>query len=101
MLIIRPPRLSHSRWKTILVYTSLLENPLCLVNLKQVEAIYCFVYYKDESCSNITESRLIHTVGTPWAVECETKEVEGYKSYHFQPAEDVSLPAHLSTIESV
>ena len=52
---------------------------------------YCFVYYKDESCSNITGSRLIHTVGTPWAVECETKEVEGYKSYHFQPAEDVSL----------
>ena len=53
---------------------------------------YCFVYYKDNHCGCIAGSRLIHTVGTPWDVECESKEVEGWTSYHFQPAEDVSSP---------
>jgi hypothetical protein len=53
---------------------------------------YCFVYYKDDYCGCIAGSRLIHTVVTPYDVECETKEVEGYTSYHFQLAVDVSSP---------
>jgi hypothetical protein len=53
---------------------------------------YCFVYYDDDYCGCIAGSRLIHTVGSAWDVECETKGVEGYKSYHFQPAKDVSYP---------
>jgi len=47
---------------------------------------YCFVFNEDNNCGTIKGSRLIHTVGFPWDVQCETKEVEGYKSYHFQPA---------------
>jgi hypothetical protein len=53
---------------------------------------YCFVYYDDDFCGTIAGSRLIHTVSFAWSVECETKEVAGRTSYHFELAKNVSLP---------
>ena len=56
-------------------------------------AVYCFVFYEEDNCNCIKGARKIHPT---WKEEpeCESKEVAGYKSYHFEPAQDVSRPWH-------
>jgi hypothetical protein len=51
--------------------------------------VYCFVYYEEDSCNCIKGARKIHP---SWKDDpsCETKEVAGYKSYHFEHAKHVS-----------
>jgi hypothetical protein len=51
--------------------------------------VYCFVYYEEDNCNCIKGARKIHP---SWKDDpsCETKEVAGYKSYHFEHAKHVS-----------
>jgi hypothetical protein len=58
---------------------------------------FCFVWYNDD-CNCIAGSRMIHTTWEPpEGVKCETKEVAGHSTSHFEPAwwndddNDVSL----------
>jgi hypothetical protein len=47
---------------------------------------FCFVWYNDD-CNCIAGSRIIHTTWEPpEGVQCETKEVAGHSTSHFEPA---------------
>jgi hypothetical protein len=63
---------------------------------------FCFVWY-DDDCDCIAGSRLIHTVYETYDVKCETKEVAGHRTSHFEPAWrnglEVSIARSLTHLE--
>jgi hypothetical protein len=64
---------------------------------------FCFVRYNDD-CNCIAGSRRIHTIWEPsLGIQCETKEVGGHSSSHFEPAwwNDVEVSLFVTCLSSL